>query len=100
MDFCFIKPYKTEVDECAGQNFNIMKNEQRNIDKHLFLTDAGVLMDSVTSPITQRICLISMYELLSCPMMWLCRFLVTCHCISEQRRDLCKCHFSFLRAKS
>lgn len=31
------------------------------------VADAGFLKDIVTSPITQRICLISMYELLGCP---------------------------------
>lgn len=67
----------------------------------LFHPDAGFLMASFTGPLTQRMCLISMYELLCAkPAMWLCSFPIACRCISEQRPDLCKCHFISLRAKA
>lgn len=58
------------------------------------------LKDVTASPVTQRICLISMYELFGYPATWLCNFPIACRCISEQRPDLCKCHFISLAVQA
>lgn len=59
------------------------------------------LKDITASPVKQRrICLISMYELFGYPATWLCNFPIACRCISEQRPDLCKCHFISLAVQA
>lgn len=59
------------------------------------------LKDVTASPVKQRrICLISMYELFGYPATWLCNFPTACRCISEQRPDLCKCHFISLAVQA